>query len=69
MSKWICWSRFKDEKYWGFWFRVFGYGVAVTNMTPLFSERMKVRKVIRVFGIKIELLKPSQSTKGNNNER
>ena len=43
---------------WGFWFRVFGYGVSVSNDRPLFSERVGLRSSFRIFGIKFEYLKP-----------
>jgi len=42
----------------GFWFRIFGYGLCVAIDSPvLFSERVGVsRKVLRVGRVKIELL-------------
>lgn len=43
---------------WGFWLRVFGYGVSVSNSPPMFSERAKLRKTVRFFGIKFEWLTP-----------
>jgi len=42
----------------GFWFRVLGYGLSVSTDPPLFSERNGLKKVVRVFGVKIELLAP-----------
>ncbi len=55
--KMISYAGFRQGEDWGFWFRVFGYGIAVSTMSPLFSERHGFRKAIRVFGVKIELLK------------
>jgi hypothetical protein len=42
----------------GFWFRVRGYGLVVCKSAPLFSERSGCRKVLRVRGWKMELLRP-----------
>lgn len=41
----------------GFWFRIYGYGLVICNDPPLFSERYGHRKVLRVRGWKIELLR------------
>lgn len=54
----LCGDAFKQGKNWGFWFRVFGYGVAVSTMKPMFSERVGARKTVRIFGVKLEWLKP-----------
>lgn len=42
----------------GFWFRVFGYGLSVSNTPPLFSERLGCTKVLRIFGVGVKVLKP-----------
>lgn len=42
----------------GFWFRVFGYGLAISNARPLFSERMGHRRVLRIAGWGISVLRP-----------
>jgi hypothetical protein len=49
-------ASFRTSNQWGFWFRVFGYGLAINNTKPFFSERFGYRKVLRIFGIKIEVL-------------
>lgn len=54
----ICGHAWNDDEHWGFWFRVFGYGLVVTNMQPMFSERHGYRKPMRILGVKIEVLKP-----------
>lgn len=46
-------------KYWLFWFRIFGYGLAVSNLIPCFSERHGFIKVTRIFGIRFQVLKPT----------
>jgi hypothetical protein len=46
------------KPYFGMWFRVYGYGFSVSNSPPLFSERNGLRKTVRVFGVKFELLMP-----------
>jgi hypothetical protein len=40
------------------WFRVFGYGLVITTMQPMFSERNGYAKVLRAFGVKIGFLRP-----------
>ena len=45
---------------WGFWFRLFGYGLHVKlakGHQPLFSERYGYRKVWYIMGLRIEPLK------------
>jgi hypothetical protein len=54
-------AHFSTNHYFIFWFRVFGYGLLVSTMTPLFSERYGYRKVIRIFGVKFEFLRPPKS--------
>lgn len=53
-------TAWKQGGYWGFWFRVFGYGLVVSNMTPVFSERYGYSKVVRFLGIKVKLLVPER---------
>lgn len=48
------WAMPKGE--WGFWFRIFGRGLHITNAAPVFSERYGYTKTIRVFGVKIKYL-------------
>ena len=45
---------------WGFWFRIFGYGLSVSNMAMMFSERYGYRKVLRIGSVKIGTLKASE---------
>lgn len=59
----ICWATFRHEAQWGVWFRIFGYGLHISNTRPLFSERNGYRKVVRVFGVKIEALQPANKGK------
>jgi hypothetical protein len=40
----------------GGWIRIFGYGVAITNARPLFSERYGYRRVLRIWGWGVSLL-------------
>jgi len=49
---------FRQGKDWGFWFRIFGYGLAVSTMKPMFSERNGLRKTVRILGVKFETLTP-----------
>lgn len=56
--KLICGESWKSGEYWGYWFRVFGYGLYFSNIPPWFSERYGLRKSRRIFGIKFELLRP-----------
>lgn len=45
----------------GFWFRVFGYGVEIKtakNHIKLYSERNGYRKAYYMFGLRFEFLKP-----------
>lgn len=54
----ICGTAFRQGKYWGFWFRIFGYGLSASTMKPLFSERNGYTKVWVIFGIKFKVLTP-----------
>lgn len=50
----MCW-------WWGFWFRVLGYGLHVklsSGHIPLFSERYGYRKAWYFARLRIEVLKP-----------
>lgn len=38
--KWLRYDGFRMGGHWGFWFEVFGVGLAVSTMKPCFSERM-----------------------------
>lgn len=52
----ITYHYWKQANHWGFWFRIFGYGLAASTMVPIFSERNGYKKYIRIFGIKFTLL-------------
>jgi len=52
----FCYAAWRLESDWGFWFRIFGYGMAVSTMTPMFSERFGYRKIWRIGRVKIEWL-------------
>ena len=54
----LVYDAFKQGGNWGFWFRIRGYGLAVSTMELLFSERMGYRKTLRIGRIKIKLLRP-----------
>ena len=44
----------------GFWFRCFGYGMAIDIDAPmLFSERMGIRKALRIGRVRIQALTPN----------
>lgn len=55
--KLFCCTAWRQGKHWGAWFRLFGYGLCVTTMEPVFSERYGYAKTIRIFGIKIKALR------------
>lgn len=38
---------------WGFWFRVFGRGLAVSTMRPTFSQRNGYSRMLRIGRVKI----------------
>lgn len=40
-----------------FWIRIYGHGISIHNGKKLFSERMGLRRVIRIFGVAFEFLK------------
>jgi len=61
--KWGLWSKMtwrrRDCGEWGFWFRVYGYGLNINNLKPMFSERLGYRKpLFRICGIQVGVLKP-----------
>ncbi len=43
----------------GLWFRVHGYGLIISRKSPGFSERMGLKKVFRVFGWHVSVLRPN----------
>lgn len=45
-------------EYKGCWFRVFGFGLSISNEKPRFSEREGVASPLRILGWKLELLHP-----------
>lgn len=51
-------TRWRMGKEWGFWFRIFGYGLVICTLQPLFSERNDYTKVWRIGRVKIKVLKP-----------
>ncbi len=51
-------SMFKQGKDWGLWFRVCGYGLTISTLKPMFSERNGHTKIVTIFGVKIKVLKP-----------
>lgn len=61
MNKVFSGTTWNDSLGWGFWFRIFGYGLLVTNLPPLFSERYGYTKSFRVLGVKIEYLPVQRS--------
>ena len=44
--------------FWLLWFRIYGYGLSITNEEARFSERYGHSKSVRLFGIKLEVLTP-----------
>lgn len=51
--KWLQYDGFRMGGHWGFWFEVFGVGLAVSTMHPLFSERLRITPCLRIGPIKI----------------
>jgi hypothetical protein len=41
----------------GMWLRVYGYGICITTMDPLFSERMGYKKTWRIGRLRLKFLK------------
>jgi hypothetical protein len=56
MSKAFSGEAWRLADNWGFWFRIFGRGLHVTNSAPVFSERYGYTKSFRIFGVKIKYL-------------
>ena len=54
--KLITWDFHHGILGWGAWIRAYGYGISVSNLPPLFSERNGFRKTVRLFGVKVEWL-------------
>lgn len=51
--------KWREAEYWGYWFRIFGYGININNRPLLFSQRNGYGKPVLVLGnIKIMVLKP-----------
>lgn len=50
----FCWHGTRD----GFWFRVYGYGLVVSNARPYFSERNGFVRVLRIGRWGISVLRP-----------
>lgn len=53
----------RQSGHFGFWFRVFGYGLCISTMEPNFSERNGYTKTLRIGRIKIKALKPEAAKK------
>ena len=53
----ITYHIWRLNKDWGFWARIFGYGIAISTLKPLFSERYGYTKILRIGRIKIKLLR------------
>ena len=52
-----------DAWKWGFWFRVFGYGIHVRRIEshdPMFSERYGFTTAYYVFGLRLKFLTPER---------
>ena len=49
-----------DGKHWCAWFRVFGYGLVLSTVPPLFSERNGYTRALRVFGVRVGVLRPGK---------
>lgn len=57
----MAWRPDTVSRCWGLWFRVCGYGLHVSTQSrsaALFSERYGYRRVLYVFGVRIEALGP-----------
>ena len=56
-----CHCRYYDpaNKTFTYWFRIFGFGLCISsNQTHDFSERMGIKKPLRIGNIAFEVLKP-----------
>jgi hypothetical protein len=58
INRLIAWHGWRTDNDWGFWFRVFGYGVAVSTMVPNFSERNGYTPYLRFGRVKLVGLRP-----------
>jgi hypothetical protein len=54
--KYTGFSKWRQGNDWGFWFRFLDYGVAVSTLRPMFSERNGYRKYWQFGRVKISLL-------------
>lgn len=54
-------TAWKQGPRWGAWFRLFGYGLCVSNQPPMFSERYGYTRPLRIGGVKIGGLKPERT--------
>ena len=50
---------YRDKGISGIWFRLFGYGVSCSNAPLTFSQRNKLGLCLKLGGIKITVLKPT----------
>lgn len=54
----LSFNAWREPPFSGAWVRVFGYGLAISNTPPLFSERAGYRKTIRIGNWKAVALRP-----------
>lgn len=50
-------AKWRMGKEWGFWFRIYGYGLVASTLKPIFSERHGHTKTLRIGGVKIQFLR------------
>lgn len=57
--KFVAWHFYNDAATAsrGLWFRVFGVGLSIDNMPPMFSERYGFRRKLRIGQWGIEVLR------------
>lgn len=56
----VCWDR--DAPEWRCYFRVCGYGLYISwRKKPTFSERMGLRKLLRIGRLVVEVLRPGKA--------
>jgi len=53
----FCSSKYSSGDFWGYWFRIYGYGLSISNCDLTFSQRNGFKPVLIIGKIKIELLK------------
>jgi hypothetical protein len=46
-------ERWRTGSDWGFWFRIFGHGLAISTMQPTFSQRNGYTAMLRIVRVKI----------------